>query len=301
MKFIVALTIFCGIISFVRADILARKFAETIIRQNARMPDGELDSSEWRLSISGGYIICFSFDVNSDGIEEFFYSSSFNAEKLICDWSVYDSASGNPLGNANGLRPEGFWWNPSTSEMLDYVSIGAEGGYARVSHFDISGVTTRTEAASADEVSLGLEHGEPPRPGFRQFKPEAKICLLADIASNADPKWRPFALDANGDNYGLPNGRLLLSEDASRKVELNNFTPRDALLAIEKSKVARQPKPKASRESDTISNQIAQTKAKGESEPTAQRDSMPTTSVWSWITAICLVMFVAWVMFKKRP
>jgi len=234
MKSVLAFLVFAAFGSPALADSLARQFAETIIRQNVKIPSDELGSSEWRQSISGGYIMSFALDVNADGKEEQFFTSSMNADKLICDWTVYDGHSSQKLGEAKSLRPDGFWWNSSSSEVLDYVKFGVEGGVAILSRFDKNGVTTHTESVPHEEVAIGLESGFPPRGGFQRFKPSVQICLLADIVSNENPTWRPLVLDEQGSNYGLPNGRLLLTEDAARKTTLSNFTPNDAFLAIEK-------------------------------------------------------------------
>jgi hypothetical protein len=301
VKSVFAFLAFAAFGSSACADSLARQFAETIVRQNAQVPDDELDLSEWRQSISGGYVMSFTFDVNADGREEQFFASSFNADKLVCDWTVYDGASGKALGIAKSLRPDGFWWSPSASEMLDYVGIGAEGGFAMFSRFDKNGVTTRTETAPLNEVALALEHGSPPKAGFQRLKPQVKICLLADIASIANPSWRPLVLDEQGSNYGLPNGRLLLTEDTARKTELSKFTPNDALLAIGKSREQKVPKPRNFHEPDETPSRRLLPMLKPDSKQTTSHESTPVALFWPWIAGACLIMLAAWVMLKHRP
>ncbi|MEI6655574.1 MAG: hypothetical protein WCP45_12465 [Verrucomicrobiota bacterium] len=301
MKSVFAFLAFAAFGSSACADSLARQFAETIIRQNIQIPDDELDLSEWRLSISGGYVLNFSFDVDADGRDEQFFTSSFNADKLICYWTVYDGASGKELGIASSLRAYGFWWSASTSEMLDYARFGAEGGAAVFSRFDKNGLTTRTETALLDEVSLGLESGTPPRAGFQRFKPEVKICLLADIVSIENPSWRPLILDDVDSNYKLLNDRLLLKEDAARKIELSNFTPHDALRAIEKLREQKEPKPRNFQESDEPPSRGVLPMVKTDSKQTKPHESTPIALFWPWIAGTCLVMLAAWVMLKHRP
>lgn len=301
MKSVFALLAFAAFGSSACADSLARQFAETIVRQNARVPDDELDLSEWRQSISGGYVLSFTFDVDADGNEEQFFASSLNADKLVCDWTVYDGKSGKALGIAKSLRPDGFWWSRSSSEVLDYARFGAEGGAAVLSRFDKDGVTTRNEIAPPNEVALGLERGSPPRAGFQRLEPQVKICLLADISSIANPSWRPLVLDEQGSNYGLPNGRLLLTEDTTRKTELSKFTPNDALLAIEKSREQKEPKPRNFHEPDETPSRRLLPMLKPDSKQTTPHGSTPAALFWPWIAGTCLVMLAAWVMFKNRP
>lgn len=118
------------------ADSLARQNAAEVVLQNFKFSDTELEFSEWQQSVSGGYILRFAFDIDGDGESEQFLASSFNAGKLVCEWTVYGGASGKLLGKSTLLRPEGFWWNPATPEILDYVRFGAEGGLAMVSQLE---------------------------------------------------------------------------------------------------------------------------------------------------------------------
>lgn len=235
MKSIIAFVTFAVSGSLACADSLARQFAETIIRQNMQVPDDELDLSEWRQSVSGGYILRFAFDVDADGTMEQFFASSFNTEKLVCDWTVYVDESGKMLGKATALRPDGFWWNSTTHELLDYVRFGAAGGTAIISQMSKNGLTTRNEPVAYDELTSGLGAEEAPRLGFQRIRPEIKISLLADIVANADAVWRMLVLDEAGHNYSLPNGRLLLTDDATRVESLRKFTPKAAFAALQEA------------------------------------------------------------------
>ena len=118
--------------------------------------------------------------------------------------------------------------------MLDYVRFGAEGGSANFSHFGKSGLTTRNEPAPLDEVIAGLGREDPPRQGFQRVKPDVSISFLADVVANGDLGWRPLILDDAGNNYSLPNGRLLLTEDAPLIEALRDFTPKAAFAAMQK-------------------------------------------------------------------
>lgn len=241
MKSIIAFVAFAVSGSLACADSLARQFAETIIRQNMQVPDDELDLSEWRQSVSGGYILRFAFDVDADGTMEQFFASSFNTEKLVCDWTVYVDESGKMLGKATALRPDGFWWNSTTHELLDYVRFGAAGGTAIISQMSKNGLTTRNESVAYDELTSGLGNEEAPRLGFQRIRPEVKISLLADIVANADAVWRILVLDEAGHNYSLPNGRLLLTYDAPRVESLRRFTPKAALAALQEAYLKSEP------------------------------------------------------------
>ena len=286
------------------ADPLAHQYAAEIVRQSVKVPEADLEFSEWQQSVSGGYIMRFAFDVDGDGAAEQFFASSFNAEKLVCEWTVYDGSSGKLVGKGTSLRPDGFWWNPATREMLDYVRFGAEGGEAIFSQFGNGGFTTRNEPVALDEVSAGLGTQESPRQGFQRIKPQVTISLLADVVANPNSSWRPLVLDDTGENYKLPNGRLLLTEDVSRVEALRNFTPNAALAILQKPDP--QSEQHANRSSTTSSMPIVQSSA-----PEKAADNMrvteplreePTSLMpWPWIIGAILLLAVAsGVLLKLR-
>jgi hypothetical protein len=291
MKPLIAAFTILFFVSGVSADPLARQYVAEIVRQSAKVPEAELDFSEWQQSVSGGYILRFAFDVDGDGAAEHFLASSFNAEKLVCEWTVYSGASEKLLGKGTSLRPDGFWWNPATHEMLDYVRFGAEGGSAIFSTFSNGGLKTRNEPASLDEVSVGLGAEQAPRQGFQRIKPQVTISLLADIVANADSGWRPLILDDAGMNYKLPNGRLLLTEDASRVEALKSFTPKAALIALQKSNPSSEQSPDKS--PTTSSLPIVQPPA-----PSEKPTSSPPLSII--VVMIAAAGGLLWLLLKRR-
>jgi hypothetical protein len=284
------------------ADPLARQYAEEIVRQNVKVPEAELEFTEWQQSVSGGYILRFAFDVDGDGAAEQFLASSFNAEKLVCEWTVYGGASGKLLGKGSSLRPDGFWWNPATHELLDYVRFGAEGGSAIFSQFDNGRLTTRNEPAALDEVSVGLGAEEAPRQGFQRIKPQVTISLLADVVANADSDWRPLILDDAGRNYNLPNGRLLLAEDAIRVEALKSFTPNAALTALQRSDPqSEQPPDKSPMTSSLPIVQPSAPKKALEAKPSTASDEPTSSTPWSIIVVLIVAALgLLWLLLKRR-
>ncbi len=284
------------------ADPLARQYAAEIVRQSIKVPDAEMEFSEWQQSVSGGYILRFVFDVDGDGVAERFLASSFNADKLVCEWTVYAGASGKLLGKGTSLRPDGFWWNPATREMLDYVRFGAEGGSAIFSQFGKSGLTTRNEPAALDEVSTGLGRVEAPRPGFQRIKPDVTISLLADVVANADSGWRPLILDDAGHNYSLPNGRLLLTEDAPRVESLRNFTPKAAFAALHKSEP--QSDQSSNKPPTTSSLPIVKppsTAKAPEAKPSTSSEEPTSSTPWSVVAVLIVAASgLLWLLLKGR-
>ena len=101
MKLSMAALAILAFASAANADPLARQYAAEILRQSAKVPEAELEFSEWQQSVSGGYILRFAFDVDGDGAAEQFLASSFNADRLICEWTVYGGASGKLLSKGN--------------------------------------------------------------------------------------------------------------------------------------------------------------------------------------------------------
>ena len=284
------------------ADPLARQYAAEIVRQNVKVPDTELEFTEWQQSVSGGYVLRFAFDVDGDGAAERFLASSFNADKLVCEWTVYAGASGKLLGKGTSMRPDGFWWNPTTREMLDYVRFGAEGGSAIFSQFGTNGLTTRNEPAALDEVSSGLGSKEAPRQGFQRIKPDVTISLLADVVADADSGWRPLILDDAGHNYSLPNGRLLLTEDAPRVESLRSFTPKTAFAALQKSEPQSE---KSSNKPPTTSTlpvvKPSPTPKPPEAKPKAVNEEPTTSTPWSIIVVLIVAATgLLWLLVKKR-
>jgi hypothetical protein len=235
MKSLMAPLVFLAFTTATNADPLARQFAAEIVRQSVKLPEAELEFSEWQQSVSGGYILRFEFDVDGDGAKEQFMASSFNAHKLVCEWTIHAGASGERLAKSVLLRPSGFWWNPASRETLSYFRFGAEGGKAILSQFSKIGLTTREVPAALDEVKTGLGREDSPRQDFQRIKPDVMVSLLADVIANPESGWRPLILDDAGHNYGLPNDRLLLTEDAPRVEALRNFTPSAALETLQKS------------------------------------------------------------------
>lgn len=299
MKLLISLLSFLVFTTTAIADPLARQYAAEIVQQNVKVPHEELEFSEWQQSVSGGYILRFAFDVDGDGSAEQFLASSFNADKLVCEWTVYEGASGKLLNKGISLRPDGFWWNPATREMLDYSRFGAEGGAAIFSRFGENGLTTRNETVDLDEVNTGLGREEAPRQGFQWIRPDVTISLLADVVTNADKGWRPLILDEAGHNYGLPNGRLLLTEDVPRVEQLRSFTPKAALEALLKSNF----------QTDSPSNK--QTTSSGsptvKSSPTSENPTIPPASAkshelpWSIVMVILVAALgLLWFLRKKR-
>jgi hypothetical protein len=302
VKILMAAVFLSAPTSLVIADSLERQYATEVVHQSAKIPDAELEFSEWQQSVPGGYILQFAFDVDGDGAEERFFASSFNADKLVCEWTVYRGSSGKLLGKGTSLRPDGFWWNPATREMLDYVRFGAEGGSAIFSQFIKGGLTTRNEPAALDEISAGLSNEESPRQGFQRIKPQVTISLLADVVANADSRWRPLVLDEAGINYSLPNGRLLLAEDASRVDTLKNFTPNAALETLQKS----------DSESDQLPNKLPATSSlpivqpptskAPEAKPAPMPIEKPGPST-PWIIIVVLIVAaigLLWLLLKNR-
>lgn len=157
---------------------------------------------------------------------------------------------------------------------------------------------------ASDEVSTGLGREEAPRKGFQRIKPEVTISLLADVVVNAGSGWRPLILDDAGHNYSLPNGRLLLTEDASRVETLRNFTPKAASALLQKS----------GSQSEQSSNKQPVMKSLPAVEPSSApkaRDSNPASSpsdesasatTWSFIAVLMVAApGLLWLLFKRRP
>ena len=253
------------------AEPLAQKYAAEIVQQSINVADSDLEFSEWQQSVSGGYILRFDYDVDGDGAAEKFYASSFNADKLVCEWTAYAGSTGKLLGKGALLRPDGFWWNPSTSELMDYVRLGAEGGSAILTQCSKNGLKIRNEPVAFEEVSIGLERQKSPRQGFQMIKPKVFISLLADVVANPAVAWRPLILDDAGLNYSLPNGRLMLTEDAPRMEQLRKFTPTQALAILSKSKAL---SPNVEPKSTTLRNVI--------------------------FSVIAILLGLLWFVFKKR-
>jgi hypothetical protein len=302
MKSLIAPLACLAFTTAVIADPLARQYAAEIVRQNVKVPDTELEFTEWQQSVPGGYVLRFAFDVDGDGSAERFLASSFNAEKLVCEWTVYAGASGKLLGKGTSLRPDGFWWNPTTHEMLDYVRFGAEGGSAIFSQFSTNGLTTRNESAALDEVSSGLGSKEAPRQGFQRIKPDVTISLLADVVADADSGWRPLILDDAGHNYSLPNGRLLLTEDAPRVESLRSFTPKAAFAALQKSEPQSE---KSSNKPPTTGTlpivKPAPPPNASEAKPVAASEAPTSSTPWSVIVVLIVAATgLLWLLVKKR-
>jgi hypothetical protein len=302
MKSIMAPLACVAFTTAVIADPLARQYAAEIVRQNVKVPDTELEFTEWQQSVPGGYVLRFAFDADGDGSAERFLASSFNAEKLVCEWTVYAGASGKLLGKGTSLRPDGFWWNPTTHEMLDYVRFGAEGGSAIFSQFSTNGLTTRSEAAALDEVSSGLGSKEAPRQGFQRIKPDVTISLLADVVADADSGWRPLILDDAGHNYSLPNGRLLLTEDAPRVESLRSFTPKAAFAALQKS----EPQSEKSSNKPPVTSTLpivrpAPPPNASAAKPVAASEEPTSSTSWSIIVVLIVAALgLLWLVLKRR-
>lgn len=280
------------------ADPLARHYATEIVQHYVKTPDGELEFSEWRQSVPGGYILRFPFDVNNDGSAEVFLASSFNADKLVCEWTVYDGISGKKIGNSMTLRPDGFWWNPSTREILDYFRFGAEGGAAIFSRLGENGLITRNEPVALDEVETGLGSREAPRQGFQRIKPDVTISLLADVVANADLGWRKLILDEVGHNYGLPNGRLLLTEDAPRVEALRNFTPQ---VALDRLGEAHASPTRATLQHSAEQTSVPKNLSERKSALRAKNEIPGPSFLMGAITAVtALVIILIWLLLKKR-
>jgi hypothetical protein len=302
MKTLMTAIALMALVSAAIADPLAHQYAADIVRESIKIPEPDLEFSEWQQSVSGGYILRLDFDVDGDGAAERFFASSFNAENLVCEWTVFGGGSGKSLGNGASFRPDGFWWNPATREILDYVRYGAEGGLAIFTHFDKSGLTTRNEPATLDEVSAGLSIQKPPRKGFHRIKPDVTISLLADVVSNADSDWRQLILDDAGNNYSLPNGRLLLTEDMPRVDTLRNFTPDAAFAALQESETQSEQssnKPPTAKNLPIVDPPPIQKTP--EARPSTSSEEPASSTQWLLI-ALLLVAAIGmlWLLLKRR-
>lgn len=304
MKLSMAALAILAFASAANADPLARQYAAEILRQSAKVPEAELEFSEWQQSVSGGYILRFAFDVDGDGAAEQFLASSFNADRLICEWTVYGGASGKLLSKGISLRPDSFWWNPSTQAMLDYFPLGAEGGTAIFSRIENGKIVSRQQHARLEEVNVGLERREPPLPGFQRIKPSVTVCLLADVVSGDAASWRELIIEDGKGNYDLPNGRLLLTEDAPRVETLRSFTPTAALAALQKSDPQSEQPP--SKSPTTNSLPIVQPpapKKSPEAKPTVPAPSKEPTSSTPWSVIVVLIIAATgllWLLVKNR-
>ena len=301
MKSLMAPLVFLAFTTVANADPLARQFAAEIVRQSVKLPEVELEFSEWQQSVSGGYILRFAFDVDGDRTEEQFMASSFNADKLVCEWTVYAGASGEQLAKSVLLRPSGFWWNPASREILSYFRFGAEGGKAIFSQFSKIGLTTREEPAALNEVKTGLGREASPRQDFQRIKPDVMISLLADVVANVESGWRPLILDDTGHNYSLPNDRLLLTEDVPRVEALRNLTPSAALETLQKSDSESEQLPNKLPATSSLQIVLPPTSKAPEAKPAPMPIDKPGSSTpWSMIVVLIVAAIgLLWFLLKK--
>lgn len=302
MKIAFALFSLVGFSHLVFAESLANQYAKTIVSPHLQVREPDLDLSEWQQSISGGYILRFTFDADGDGMVDRFFASTMNSDKLNCEWTVYSGFNDSPFIKTINLRPFGFWWNPASRESLNYFRLGAEGGVAIFSKIEDGKIVSREEQVTLDEIKVGFEHKAAPREGFQSIKPDVTISLLADVVADADSGWRPLILDDAGNNYSLPNGRLLLTEDAPRVESLRSFTPKAAFAALQKS----EPQSEKSSNKPPTTSTLPIVKPSPmpkalETMPSTPREEPTSSTPWSVIAVLIVAAIgLLWLLVKKR-
>jgi hypothetical protein len=153
---------------------------------------------------NGGYLFRFSYDIDGDGTLELFASSSLDADKDACSWTIYKKRPGNSydvlstnlvlspgegfyLTSSNGIRQiKTTFVKPPDIAVIKTYSLGVDGKFGEI--------TRRLSAAEAntlindDNAEQIFQLGEIKEPAIEKI-------LLAEYLKVSAPQWRPYKLD----------------------------------------------------------------------------------------------------------
>lgn len=219
------------LIGFANQDAAINSYLQPIISNIANDPNA--GGWAWEANSNGGYLLRMEMDVNGDGQNEMFLTSSLTAVKRSAEWTVFDvdkSGTMRPYARTIELPADSVW--PSgdqTSPSLIYVAAPSR-EREQASETAIFPVYRFAFAYPEIEKSLSYATEEAVtslRPTDQDRLPKLQAILLADYLTGTNAAWsdvEEWKMDANDSFFRL--------EDHDRAATNTEFTPEAALKAI---------------------------------------------------------------------
>lgn len=185
----------------------------------------------WEGAGAGGYLFYFKFDINNDGNEELFLTSSLDSFKSYAEWTVYHKTTQGkyvPYKNTVTLPIGGFSVEKNDGPTV-FVNCSSRGYKYYASRRKLVGDTFQLEVNEISEKEY--ERLNSPE-SVQQVTPQLEAIHLVDFLHNPKQAWMevdPKTLKTNG------NGFVRIPKDEGRMKKFQ-MSPKAALQEIEKSK-----------------------------------------------------------------
>jgi len=153
----------------------------------------------------GGYLLRWRHDWNGDGVDDFFYATSLQADLRGADWTVYLSGSGETYQQARNtifIHPEVIYQSsaPTAGEVATFVRSGLQHGNVLRYHLGPDGQILRSdEAASEDQLHAFDTSGTPDSAAVfalgSAVPAHPEKILLAEFLQNPHATWSAYSSD----------------------------------------------------------------------------------------------------------
>lgn len=187
----------------------------------------------WETHGNGGYLLRMEMDVNGDGHDEIFLTTSLTAVKRSADWKVFDvdtSGAMRPYARSIEVPADSVW--PSSDEATPSLIYVAAPSLEREQANEVATFPVYRFTFAFPQIEKSLSYATEGavaalRPSDPNRLPKLQAILLADYLADRDAGWsevEEWKMDAN-DSFFRP-------EDRDRAASNTSFTPEVALNAI---------------------------------------------------------------------
>jgi hypothetical protein len=203
-----------------------RDYVKALIQREAKTAE-----DRWENVGSGGYLFYFKYDINNDGNEALFITSSLDCFKSYADWTVFHkNAQGKyiPYKGTIRLPIEGFFLDKKDTSAV-FVDSSSRGYTYYGRYQKLAGDTFQSEFKEISEKEY--ERLNSPE-SVQQVTPQLEAIHLVDFLHNPKQAWMEVdskTLKTNG------NGFVRIPKDEGRMKKFQ-MSPKAALQEIEKLK-----------------------------------------------------------------
>lgn len=218
-------------VSFADQNAAIDNYIKPIIASIANDPN--VGGWTWETHGNGGYLLRMEMDVNGDGHDEIFLTSSLTAVKRSADWRVFHvdtSGAMRPYARSIEVPADSVW--PSSDEAAPSLIYVAAPSLEREQANEAATFPVYRFTFAFPEIDNSLSYATEEavaalRPPDANRLPKLKAILLADYLADTNAGWsevEEWKMDAN-DSFFRP-------EDRDRAASNTFFTPEVALNAI---------------------------------------------------------------------
>lgn len=204
-------------------------YVKDLISANTK---NEVEGSDlWLLHGHGGYLLRTRMDVNGDGTQELFLSSTLTMQGYQQIWEVYDNLPDGQIRKYNGAIVTSDMWPANSGVSTILLSLEPPDKDLEIhnnpKYYPINQFTFIFPNIDETHTNLSEEDVEALKPEREKRRGKIESILLADYLNNPNAKWT-----IDGDFQLDENGCAFLEESKERSKMNTDLTPQKALSLL---------------------------------------------------------------------